>query len=266
KVVWSVGLDITKDSLVHRFLTPRLVDRVVVPSESLKNQITRLGYIAPESVEVVPIGITDWSCDQIRSNARRKLHEKYHLPSNSRVAITVGRLVNQKGHRYLVDAVPEILRQHPDICFVFAGDGPLEEELESRAKKLQVEEHIVFAGMLDNLDLLWAGADLMIHPSVEEPFGIAVLEGMRAGLPIIASRVGGIPEVTGEAEGAILVPSKNSDELTTAVCNLLTSNERMSELGAKGRQRFEESFTADKMCDRLETLFEDVVSGEAVDG
>ncbi len=254
-VIWSVGLDITKDSLVHKLLTPRLVDRVVVPSESLKTQITRLGYVRPETVEVVPIGICDKEFVRPNPEASATLRARFELPSDAIVAVTVGRFVDQKGHRYLIEAAQEIVKAHDRVRFVLLGDGPLTSELRERIEAAGLEEHFVFAGMIDDIDPVLAGADLMIHPSVEEPFGIAVLEGMRAGLPVVASRVGGIPEVVEDGATAVLVEPRDPKRLAQAVVDLLRSTDRLARMGRAGQERWRAHFRMTDMLDSIERIF-----------
>jgi len=259
RVVWSVGLDITKDSFIHRWLTPKLVDGVIVPSDSLRKQITRLGYIPPERVKVIPIGIQDRTIPESRAESAKRLRARYQLPYDCLVAVTSGRLVDQKGHRYLVEAAPAIIEAVPHIRFLLLGNGPLQGDLEEHMERLGVNEHFVFAGMLDDLTLELAGADLMVHPSIEEPFGIAVLEGMRAGLPIVASRVGGIPEVVGEAEAALLVPPADPEELARAVIGVLSDGRLREQMSQSARRRFESDFRYETMIDRLEAYYRSII-------
>ncbi len=260
KVVWSVGLDITKDNFTHRLLTPRLVDAILVPSQSLKTQITRHGYIDAETVTVIPIGIE--ATDHRHSDAAaRTLRTRYGLSDNAIVAVTAARLVEQKGHRYMIDALPAILSKCPNFYWLLLGSGPLESELRSQAETLGVSDQVVFAGMLDAVAETIAGADLMVHPSIDEPFGIALVEGMRAGLPIVASRVGGIPEVVGDC--AILVKPSDSEDIARGVCAMLDAKTTMTERGVAGRKRFETEFTCDRMIDRVEQYLTDVVRAVA---
>ena len=262
KVVWSVGLDITKNTFAHRWLTPKLIDGVVVPSDSLKRQITALGYIRPESVSVVPIGIEDTEGTVVSPVVAAEIRIKLKLPSESIIAVTVGRFVEQKGHTTLIDALPTMLQSSPDLYCLFIGSGPLEEDLRARAEALGVLQHVVFGGMVDDVTPFIAGADLMIHPSVEEPFGIAVLEGMRASLPIVASNVGGIPEVVGSGGGTKLVEARNPSELAGAVTSLVRDRAKMRKSGELNRQRFIEKFSLQVMIDRVESAFSRITSME----
>ncbi|HVP06753.1 MAG TPA: glycosyltransferase family 4 protein, partial [Candidatus Acidoferrum sp.] len=179
------------------------------------------------------------------------------LPSDAIVAVTAARLVEQKGHCFMMEAMPEILSKFPHFYWLLLGSGPLETELRSQAEGLGVSTHVIFAGMLDSLAEVLAGADLMVHPSIDEPFGIALVEGMRAGLPIVASRVGGIPEVIGEC--AILVEPSRSDDLAKEIRAMLESKADMVRIGEACRKRYESEFTCDRMIDCIEQYLTNVM-------
>jgi glycosyltransferase involved in cell wall biosynthesis len=114
--------------------------------------------------------------------------------------------------------------------------------------------------MLSSVEEELAGADLMIHPSVEEPFGIAVLEGMRAGLPIVASHVGGIPEVLGDT--GLLVEPRDTMAIIRAVKHLLSKLENRAELGNMARVRFEERFSVGAMLGTIESYLAEIIRTE----
>ncbi len=251
-VIWSVGLDITKDSLIHKLLTPRLIDGVIVPSEALRKQITRHGYVRDEICRVIPIGIADSDSKATSEDPGDIIRKKYNIPGDCVIAVTVGRFVNQKGHIYLVEAATDIVKKHPEIRFLWLGDGPLENKLRSAIKTSNLENHFILAGMLDDVAPELAGSDLMIHPSIEEPFGIAVLEGMRAGLPVAAGNVGGIPEVVSEGETAILFEPRNPDDIAEKVSAILQDRDKMMAMGQAGRKRWQKLFKLENMIDGLE--------------
>ena len=268
KVIWSLGLDITKNSLVHKVLTPKLVDGVIVPSEALKKQITKFDYITPEQVEVIPIGIAETVLSIDKKAAREKVLEKFGLNESAFICVTSGRFVDQKGHRYLIEAAPKIIEKCPEIVFLFLGDGQLKNELESMIKEQKLETYFVLAGMLDTNKVaeILPGCDLMIHPSIEEPFGIALLEGMRAELAVVASRVGGIPEVVMENETALLVESKNAAEIAAAVLTLKLSEDKLRQMAQAGKTRWQNVFGYSKMIDKIESYLEGFVNSEKTYG
>lgn len=263
RVVWRVGVDLTKDSVVHRFLTPKLVDGVITPSESLKKQITRIGYVTDGMVRVIHTGIEDTALKLSDEEARTELRSRYDLPPDCKVAVTSGRFVEQKGHRYLIEAAPMIVQRFPDIRFVLLGDGPREQALRDQIEQVGLREHFVFAGLLDGFELELAGADIMLHPAVIEPFGIVLLEGMRAGLPIVACRVDGIPEVVAEGHTALLVEPGRAEDFAISTIALLGDRTLAASFGKSGRERWREEFRYDVMLDRVEDYFAEI-AGEKV--
>lgn len=261
RVIWSVGLDITRDSWIHRVLTPRLIDGVIVPSESLKSQITRHGYISSEIVKVIPIGIPDIARRQVPSIGQRaELISRFNLPQNAFVVITVGRLVEQKGHTHLIEAMPRLVKSISEIKLLWCGNGPLESSLKEQARQLGVLDHIVFAGMLDSVEPVLTPDCLMAHPSIEEPFGIAILEGMRAGMPIVASNVGGIPEVLGDA--GILIPHADPNAIAHAIEELHRSPVKRANLAISARKRFEDHFSLEAMVSGVESYLAEIIQTE----
>ncbi len=251
-VIWRVGLNITKDNFVHKYLTPRLIDGVITPSHSLKKEITAYGYITDDMVEVIHNGTLIKDFPRPDNQARAGLRRKYNLPDDSVIAATVGRFVNHKGHAFLIEAAPDIVKKHPNVRFLFLGDGYLQEKHESRIAELGLQDHFVFAGMLDNLDLELGGADFVVHPSIIEPFSNALLECMRAGLPTVATRVGGTEEALIDGETSIMVDPESSAQLADAIIKMLDSPAMMLAMGKASQKRWREHFTIDIMLDKVE--------------
>ncbi len=187
-------------------------------------------------------------------------HQEHQPHETGVVAVTVGRFVNHKGHTYLIKAAREIAAKYRNLVFMFLGDGPREKELRQQVDSLGLSQRVIFAGMLDNIDLELAGADIMIHPSIEEPFGIALLEGMRAGLPIIASRVGGIPEVVADGETALLFEPGNAEAIANAADTIVGNENLMRRFGEAGRERWRKVFSHKVMIDQVEAVMTAIVS------
>lgn len=120
--------------------------------------------------------------------------------------------------------------------------------------------------MQDNTDEFLVGADLMVHPSIEEPFGIVLAEAMRASLPVVASRVGGIPEVVAENETALLVEPRDRSGLADAVNQMLGSIQMRDRFGLAGYERWQELFGVETMIDRVEHCFEQAIQPEPSHG
>ncbi len=256
RVCWRLGLDITANGWAHRFFSPRLVDGVIVPSHALKKQVMRHGYLRDDMIRVIHNGTEDKAFVRPDPVAQAALRRKYQLSDHDLVAVVAGRFVDQKGHIYLVEAATQIVAQVPQVRFLLLGNGPLEPLLKQRIAELKLDKYFVFAGMLDNIDAELAGADLMVHPAVEEPFSHSILEGMRAGLPIVASNVGGVPEALADEVNALLVPSKDPVLLAKAVVRMLKDAGLRDRFSQATQARWREQFRADAMMLQVEEYFE----------
>ncbi len=154
---------------------------------------------------------------------RGSAREKFNLPGAACVVLSVGRLEPFKGHDVLLQAWPLLLEQKPEVRLWIAGSGSCQVVLQQQAKQLGIESSVHFAGQLaaDDVHRLMASADLFVLPSRSEPFGIVLLEAMAHGLPVVASRVGGIPEVVPESGAVELVETDDPGALATAMLSQL---------------------------------------------
>jgi glycosyltransferase involved in cell wall biosynthesis len=166
----------------------------------------------------------------------------------------VGRLTIQKGHTYLLDAVKILSSKYPNTNFLFAGDGPLHEELQKKAENLGVSDSIQFLGVRNDVERLLLAADIFVQPSVWEGLSLALLEALMAGLPVIASRVEGVVDVVVDGESALLVPAKDPVALAEAIDKLIKEPEFRKQLAIQGQNRFLERYSVDRMSRSYEEL------------
>lgn len=260
KIVWTPGVNLAKKSLSHKWLFSGFVDHAIVPSQHLRDAIIASGYIPPSRFDVVPIGIDDSIWKGNRDEGRRFLRERYNLPENAFVCLTSGRFVPQKGHKYLIEAAAALAGQHDDIFFVLLGDGPLEPQLVEQIHERGLVDRFVLCGMLENHHKAVFGADLYVHPAVVEPYGIVLVEAMAAGLPVVATRVGGIPEVVEENRTAILVDRAEPDQLTQAILRFYTDDSLRDSNGKAGYERFDRLFRMDTMIEKIEAILDRVAA------
>jgi len=236
-------------------LLARVTDRVVTLTEQGIEEHVRLGIARADKFAAIPSGITLSAFRSIRGDpvARRK---DLGIPTKGPVIGTVGRLVPIKGHEWLVRAVPHVVAEFPAACFVFVGDGPLRDELRQLGEALGVASHLVFLGMRQDIPECLAALDLFVFPSLNEGMGRALVEAMAAGLPVIATRVGGIPDVVVDGETGVLVPPGDELALAAAVLALLQDPERMGAFGEAARRSVGERFDAVSMVREIERLYD----------
>jgi glycosyltransferase involved in cell wall biosynthesis len=168
---------------------------------------------------------------------------------------TVARLAEQKGHRTLLDAVPLVLERHPEVRFAIAGDGELREELEQRAE--QFGEHVVMLGNRSDVPDLLASFDVFAYPSRFEGLCLAVLEAQAAGVPVVATPVGGIRETVVDRETGLLVPPGDPRALAEGIVRLLDDRALGRQLAQRARQRVQR-YSEERMVEETLALYRSV--------
>jgi glycosyltransferase involved in cell wall biosynthesis len=156
------------------------------------------------------------------AQARAALRAELGLPENAIVILTLARLAPNKGHRYLVEAIPEILRMHPNAYFVFAGEHVKAEPVIEQINALGLGPHVHLLGFRSDTQHLLAASDFFVLPSLAEGFSLALVEALAFGLPTVATDVGGASEVIQPGQGGLLVPPANSAALAAALNHLLS--------------------------------------------
>jgi L-malate glycosyltransferase len=178
--------------------------------------------------------------------------ETFWLPHNAPVVGAVGALVDHKGHRVLIRAAAQAVREVPDARFVILGEGERREELLREVRDLGLERHVLLPGFRPDVLSLLKTFDLFVMPSITEGLGTSLLDAMACERPIVASRVGGIPEVVVDGATGLLVPPRDPDSLAEAIVRLLEDRALAARLAGAGLARVRERFTVDRMVD--ETL------------
>lgn len=182
------------------------------------------------------------------------------VAAEERVVGTLGRLDEpKKGLRTFLAAAARVAVAEPRARFVLIGDGPARAELERRAASLGIRERVRFHGDEPRPERLLPGLDILAQPSLWEGFGLSVLEAMAAGVPVVASRVGGIPEAARDDREAVLVPAGDATRLAEALVGLLRDPQRAARLGAAGRKRALEEFSLERLVDETAALYDSLL-------
>ncbi len=220
-----------------------LADRTVVVSDAVGRFFARALSLAPGDLVRIRHGLPPADAPAPpEGEAREDVRREFSLPAEATVALTVARLSEQKGLADLVRAASLLAEARPDLRFLVAGRGEEEASLRELAARLAVEDRVRFVGYRADVPRLMAAADLFLLPSRWEGFGLVLLEAMRAARAVVATRVGGIPEIVVDGETGVLVPPADPDSLAAGVLRILADPERTTALGRAGRARAEREF------------------------
>lgn len=185
---------------------------------------------------------------------RAEVRREFGFDDDDVVAVIVARITSVKGHDLLLRALARLAPQHPRLKVLVVGEGPLREERAALAEELGVTDRVVFAGLRRDVPHLLAGADLGVLPSKHEGVPMSVIEQMAAGLPVVASAVGGLPDIVGDGEEGFLVPPGDLDALTRRLGDLVADADKRRSFGTLARQRAERDYsieTTARCCERM---------------
>lgn len=236
----------------------RFTDHYVAVSGDMKEVGVRAGIARPEKIDVIYHGIEV----EDFTNEEGEAKEGLGIAESCPVIGTVGRFEPQKALDDLLKAVKLVKERHPRIQLILVGDGPLKRDLEGLATDLGIRDNVVFAGWKKEVGSYIASMDVFCLSSLWEALGIVLLEAMAAGKPIVATRVGGVPEVVEEGEGGILVPPGRPEELASGIRLLLSSPERRKRMGHYNKEKVKKEFNVEDMIRKYEAMYERIFKGE----
>ena len=243
---------------LRRFLLRRTHVRYIAISHYVAQSTIREVGLPPAAVEVIYRGMPDGGLGAAADHVdavRRELGTERRYP----VLLTVGRLVPQKGQRYLIEAMPDVLRAHPHAQLLIVGMGFLEQKLRAQVDALGLASSVRFLGRREDVPALMGAADIFVFPSLFEGLGVSLLEACASGLPCVVSDVGPLPEVIEEGVTGVLVPSQDPKSLADAISRLAFDRELMRRYGEAARARVRQTFQIDRSIAQLEELYEDVL-------
>lgn len=246
-------------SWVERRLS-RWTDRIVACSNKVREHLIEKVGVNPLRVVVVPNGVDTDVFFPIKKRSRlyrsvENARKELGIGEGDTVVGTVGHMTRQKGYDVLIAAIPRILRKHPRAKFVFVGRGLLREKLEKQARALGVAQQIRFAGIRPDVPVVLNCFDVFVLPSLWEGFGTAIIEAMACGVPVVASRVGGIPEIVEDGMNGLLVPPGRPGPLTEAVIRMLDQTSMRREMARRGRISVTERFSVRKMAQSVGKVY-----------
>lgn len=231
--------------------------QIVAVSEDLKRFIVSKVGIADQRVNVVYNGVP--AMDPVSEQEVKALRAELGINESDRVVGAVGNLYPVKGHRYLVAAMVDVLRKYPKTLLLLAGRGELEQELREEVWRLNMAERVRFLGLRQDVSRLLAVMDVFALPSLSEGLSIALLEAMRAGRPVVATRVGGNPELVIEGQTGFLVPAEDASALAQAILKLLEDPNQAKAFGDRAQRLVEKQYTLDCMADKYLQLYQQAI-------
>jgi glycosyltransferase involved in cell wall biosynthesis len=251
---WHVRLDQLCTSLSHQ---------VIAVSEHTADVMRNEEHAPAEKLRVIHNGI-DFSRMELSSpDAAERIRREY-APNGEFLLLQVARLHPEKGHEFLFKALPSVVAQvERPVRLLVAGMGPFEAEYKRQVRELGLDDLVIFTGFRRDIPDLMAAADVMVLPSVAEAFGLALTEAIYLGTPVVATHVGGIPEIIRDGVDGLLVPPGSPEALTAALVRVLRDPELRQSLAKDGRQWVADRFRFETMVRQYEDVYDELFKSKA---
>jgi glycosyltransferase involved in cell wall biosynthesis len=231
----------------------RLSTHVVTNSKEIRNLLLERDGLPPQKIHVIHNGV---DCNQFVRTRQNKNTLFPGLKESAKLIAVVANMYNAvKGHEHLIDAARTVCREAPEATFLLIGDGQERPRLEQQVEAAGLKKNLLFLGQRQNIPELLACCDLSVLPSQAEGLPNALLEAMAAGLPVVATQVGGIPEVIETGVTGLLVPSGDPDALAHAILLVLQDSALATRLARAGQERMRTHFSFERLTAELEDLY-----------
>ncbi len=231
---------------------------VVAISPPVKDHLVNDFKVPQEQVFLINNGIDLESFQAVDDVNREKTRKKFYI-SQTPVIGMVSRLADVKGHGVLIDAMPLIVAEFPNVLLFLAGDGKMKAQLQAQTASLGITDHVMFASVFNPSGAILSLFDVFVMPSIEEGFGLSGMEAQAAGLPIVASNVGGIPLFVFHEKTGLLVAPKDSVALAAAIIRFLKDPDFGKRIGAQARKFIQENFSSEITAAKTLEMYEKVL-------
>lgn len=227
--------------------------KIIAVAESVKDDLIKQTKINPAIVEVIYNGI---NINPILPEFKSKIMNHLGIPKDKYFLLaTFGRFDRIKGHKYLLESIGEVLKYFPDTILLMVGDGPERKNLEEITQALDIKNNVIFTGWQEDVLGIMNCIDIVVLPSLREGLSIAGLEALSLAKPIIATSVGGNPEIVQHGINGLLVPPKDSNELYKSIIYLLSNRTLIENYGKASRKLATERFSEEIMVNKTQDLY-----------
>jgi glycosyltransferase involved in cell wall biosynthesis len=260
KVICHVRDIITPDKIKKYFIN--YSDRIVTISNFQKKVFNRYPVLNKRT-HLVYNGIDTSRFYRRKENEISKFRNKWNIEEDDFLVGCVGQISSLKGQEYLVRAIPMVLKEIPNTKFLLCGQVRRERDegkIESLTEKLGIKKNVISLGWQEDLPIVYSSLDILAFPTLKEAFGRVAVEAMACKVPVIATKIGGIPEIVEEGKTGFLIPPKNPIQIADAVKRLLKDSKMRKNMGAEGRKKVKEKFSIKDTVHKIENLYYSLLS------
>ncbi len=246
--------------LLTNFAYPILFDQEIGINQSMIDRLNnrKVARLFKRHAIRIPNAISLERFENLTAD-RSEIKISLGIPEDAFLIGTVGRLAEQKGYRYLIDAATDVIMKYPCVYFIIIGDGPLSSELKEQAKTLAIDRQVIFTGGRNDVEKLLRCLDLFVSSSLWEGLPTVILEAMASGLPILATDIPGTNELIQHAQNGWLVSPHDSQAISSAIAKLISSPQLTSDMAQRALVTSRE-YSIDSISQQYEVLYEELIA------
>ena len=234
-------------------------DAVIAISSAVERHLADDFGVEKQKIHLIESGIDLAEFAPIDETVRAEHRNRFNLGKEFIVGM-IARLSDVKGPDILVEAMHGVLKHIPNAKLLLVGEGRMEGELRSMVKRLKLDEHVRFFSIVNQTREMLSLFDIFAMPSRQEGLGLSIMEAQATGLPVVATRVGGIPSLIENGKTGILIEPENSGALTEAIIKLFEDKDRLGTIGIAGRKFIQQNYSSDTMVDKTAKLYKSLLS------
>jgi len=253
------GIKAVLSRMAHGWVAGQ-TDRFIAISRAVERGMAERDDGQPGRIFIIPNGISDFDPGSITPAAT--VRQELGISPQAPLIVSATRLAPEKAVDSLIDAMAQLRTSHPTACCAIAGEGSERAALANRIEHLGLGDSIRLLGFRDDVASLIAACDVFVLPSVNEPFGLVLLEAMSLSRPVVSTAAGGPLEIIEEASTGLLVSPRRPDALADAIGRLLSDKPAAQEMGRRGRLHFEKHYTAGAMAAATAAVYRRAVAGD----
>jgi len=236
----------------------RITDRLIAVSPLVKEDLLAYQVARAEKISVIPLGFElepFFECRSLKGEFRRELG----LGTSVRLLGILGRIFPIKNHRLFLESAAQVAKQESNVRFVIVGDGTLRFAMEEYARDLGIQQQVIFTGWRRDLPRIYADLDLLVISSNNEGTPVSAIEAMASGCPVVATRVGGLPDVVQNGKTGYLVPAQHPHALAKAMVDLIRDSETAEQMSRAAQLSVKEKYSINRLISDTENLYEELI-------
>ncbi len=253
KVVWTTHLVVNNNWIIRFFnrIFSKFVDRIICVSKAVESSLIEEG-ISKEKTQVIYNGV---DTHYFKPRERGPIREELGIGKDTLVLATVSRFKREKGHSFLIEGLKELKKYISDFKVLLVGEGEEEDFIRKKAQEYDLEDQVLFLGFRDDIPQILADTDIYISPSENEAISFSIIEALSCSVPVVATEVGGVPEIFEKGNGGILIPFGDVDRFVKAVMDLYSNRQLYDSIRSDSRNIVLDNFSQYNMLDKTYNLY-----------